>query len=181
MRVREITINGMKVSGVALAEKFNECFVELLQRTHSEDASRHAPSGNESLFLCPTDENEILSVFQNLEKNSKSSDIYDLQIKPIKYVLRLVILCLANIFNLALNNITFPKKKMKKKMKLAKILHKAGNKNILENYRPGSILPIFSKGLEEVIHQKLNSLCENLLILTLCIVLGRVVRRKSHW
>lgn len=44
-------------------------------------------------------------------------------------------------------------------MKLAKvtIIFKGSDKNLTTNYRPISVLPIFSKGLETIIMKRLNS------------------------
>ncbi|MCZ6924569.1 MAG: hypothetical protein O7D30_03750, partial [Rickettsia endosymbiont of Ixodes persulcatus] len=56
--------------------------------------------------------------------------------------------CLTFIYNFAMSSGTFPKK-----MQIAKVLalFKGGNKNELGNYRPISILPVFSKGLEKIV------------------------------
>lgn len=69
-----------------------------------------------------------------------------MQIKPIKYVIDILGSPLTHIFNVAFDSGTFPKP-----MQLAKVtvLHKRGDVNNLSNYRPMSILPVFSKGLEK--------------------------------
>ena len=48
-------------------------------------------------------------------------------------------------------------------MKIAKIvpIHKSGNKKILNNYRPISILPAFSKLLEKLVCNRLVQFIEN--------------------
>lgn len=75
-------------------------------------------------------------------KNSTSRDINGLQIRPIKYVLDLVVDVLTHIFNICLSNGVFPEK-----MQHAKVIvsFKSGNTNELTNYRPVSVLPVFLK------------------------------------
>lgn len=87
-------------------------------------------------------------------KNSRSRDTDDLEITPIKYVIDLLAPVLAHIFNAALSTGTFPKS-----MQIARItiVHKGGNKDEMGNYRPISILPVFSKGLEKIINARIDS------------------------
>ena len=60
---------------------------------------------------------------------------------------------LTHIFNLCLQTATFPST-----MQTAKVivLYKKGDKNDFGNYRPISILPIFSKCLEKVIYKRID-------------------------
>ena len=61
---------------------------------------------------------------------------------------------LTYFFNLCLHNSTFPDLL---KIALVKPIYKAGDKNKFTNYRPISLLPIFSKVLEKLIHSALIS------------------------
>lgn len=108
---------------------------------------------SESVFLSPTPQNEITSVFNNL-KNNTSRDISNMQIKPRKYVIDLLASILGYILNLFLQTYTFPKS-----MQVAKltVLHNGGQVNNFSNYRPISILPIFFKILEKIIHSRLQN------------------------
>ena len=60
---------------------------------------------------------------------------------------------LLHIVNLSLKSGIFPEK-----MKIAKVLplYKAGEKTDVNNYRPISLLPLFSKILERIMHSKLS-------------------------
>lgn len=80
--------------------------------------------------------------------NSRSRDAHDLQIRPVKYVIDSIAPCITFIYNLPLSYRTF-----QKNMQVAKVidLFKAGNKYELENSRPTSLLPIFSRGLDKKI------------------------------
>ena len=64
-----------------------------------------------------------------------------------------------NIFSLSLKKGIFPEK-----MKIAKVspIFKKGDKSILSNYRPISVLPCFSKILEHIMYNRLYTyLAEN--------------------
>lgn len=82
-------------------------------------------------------------------KIRKCADAFGLTMRPVLHVLDVICPFLTDIYNLSLSTGTFPSEM--KKVKVI-ILHKGGAKEILGNYRPISILPIFSKGLERVIY-----------------------------
>ena len=63
--------------------------------------------------------------------------------------------CLTLIINQVLSTGQFPKK-----LKTAKVIpiHKTGEKSLMKNYRPISILPVVSKIIENVMHTQLRGL-----------------------
>lgn len=79
-------------------------------------------------------------------KNSWASDVHGIEAKPVKYVIDVIAPFLVHIFNLVLECGCFPSS-----MKLAKVtlIFKGGEKNDPNNYRPISVLPVFSKGLKK--------------------------------
>ena len=84
----------------------------------------------------------------------KAAGIDNLKPHIVKKVLPFILRPLCHIFNLSLSTGTFPDK-----LKLAKVipLFKKGNANTLSNYRPVSILPCFSKILERLMFNRLNT------------------------
>lgn len=116
------------------------------------------------MFLEPVDKNEIISIFSEIN-NSTSCDVNDIQIRPVKYVIDVISDVLAYLYNLCLQSAQFPSN-----MQIAKVtvLHKKGDKNDFSNYRPISILPVFSKGLEKVILRRIEKFCEANDIITDC-------------
>lgn len=97
-----------------------------------------------SLFLQPTDYVEVFSCINSL-KNSKSTDTTEIQITPVKHVLYLI--CpVMYIYNLILCSGVFPKA-----MQEARVIpvFKGGNRKVV-NYRPISILPVLSEGIEKL-------------------------------
>lgn len=117
--------------------------------------------GTITLYFFAVTENEIVSVFLGI-KDSNNCGADNIQITPVKYVIDLFFSHLAHIFNLCILSASFPKN-----MQLAKvsIIHKKGDKNNMTNYRPVSILPVFSKGLEKIC-ARLTPFCDKHNVLT---------------
>lgn len=61
----------------------------------------------ETIFFTPTNELEVYNTFMSLI-NSKSCDIDNLQVKPVKFVVDIIPPCVVHIFNLALLSGEFP-------------------------------------------------------------------------
>ena len=98
-----------------------------------------------NVFLQPTHQEELMKVAKNLK--TKSSQGFDnLSTFIIQQTLKEVAAPLTHIFNQS-----FLMEVVPDQMEIAKIVpvFNAGNKKILNNYRPISILPAFSKILEK--------------------------------
>ena len=110
-----------------------------------------------NFFLQPTYQEELMKVAKNLK--TKSSQGFDnLSTFIIQKTLKEVAAPLTHIFNQSFLMGVFPDQ-----MKIAKIVpvFKAGNKKILNNYRPISILPAFSKILEKLVSIRLIHFLES--------------------
>lgn len=159
----KINKDGNELTGSFLANAFNEYFVNLVKGGISNNAMNNLKLRcDESFFLRPVSENEVKSVFLELN-NSGSCDAYGIKVKPVKFVLDLILPLLTHIFNLCLSQGVFPQH-----MQLARVsvLFKKGDRNNIENYRPVSILPVFSKGLEKVILSRMSHFCDKLQLLS---------------
>ena len=101
------------------------------------------------MSLSKTDAKEILSIVKKFS-NKSSLDCNDLSMSIIKEIVPSVVNPFTYICNLSFYGGDFPNA-----MKITKVLpvHKNGVKNELNNYRPISLLPRFSK-----IHEKLFDL-----------------------
>lgn len=163
-QIEEINIDGKVTKGKELANMFNDFFLEIGNRVDDDQIMPDISPLTETLFLTPTCPSEVSNIFLNL-KNSRSRDADDLEIKPIKYVMDLLTPVLTHIFNLALSTGTFPKG-----MQVARvtIVHKGGDKYQMGNYRPISILPVFSKGLEKIINARIDNFTRKHDLLTEC-------------
>lgn len=152
---------GRELRGSSLATAFNRYFIQQGQVDSNDgissfpgyNSSLHASTTEQSLFLTPTDCAEVFSCISSI-KNSKSRDVNGFQIGPVKYVLDILCPVIAHIYNLILCSGVFPKD-----MQIGRVtpIFKHGDKNSLNNYRPISILPIFSKGIEKILHIRLLS------------------------
>lgn len=161
--IHEVIRNSEILSNAELANAFNDYFISVCKSAHNPNyANFMNESTCDSAFLAPVTLNEIVSAFLSL-KNSGCPDVDGLEIRPIKYVLDLVSPVLEHVFNLIFTAGTFPKQ-----LQMAKVivLHKGGDKNEFTNYRPIAILPIFSKGLEKLIHTRMISFLDRHKIIT---------------
>ena len=106
-----------------------------------------------SIFLKEVDPGEVLDLLRKLDP-TKSADIYGISPKFIKLSALELHLKLTQLFNLSFKLGKFPNL-----LKLAKIIpiFKAGSKMEMGNYRPISLLPIFGKILEKLMHSRLYS------------------------
>lgn len=156
----EIIINGITCSGEILATQFNKHFLkagatdnaQYLQSSKSI-YSYIFPTHSDSLFLAPTSEKEITHIINAL-KNTCAPGDDDIRPVPIKAAVEFIIGPLTYICNRMLITGVFPEK-----MSIARvtIIFKGGNKTDFNNYRPISVLPLFSKIAERVIYKRISS------------------------
>ena len=110
----------------------------------------------ESLFCTATNEEEVSKIISSLDIK-KTEDIYKFPIKIIKDIKDEISLPLSCVINKSFSTGVFPDA-----LKLAKVipLFKGGDRCLPKNYRPISILPIFDKIFERLIHQRLITFIE---------------------
>ena len=140
-----------------IANEFNEYFVSIASKMNhnaNDSSAENEPEKYASkscpnsiyLYDCSSDEiSQIISEFEN----SKSSDI---PIRVIKASSSIICPILKNLYNHLMQAGKFPDE-----LKIGKIspIHKKGNPELIENYRPVSTLPIFAKIFEKLIHTRL--------------------------
>ena len=140
---------------VNIANVFNNYFSSI-----GENLARDIPPSNKqfvdfldqpnpnSMFLLPTNRNEIISIVSKLH-NKKSSGYDGFNSFILKKIILSIVDPLVHIFNLSLSNGQVPDS-----MKIAKVipLFKKGDKLDIKNYRPISLLSSFSKVLEKIIY-----------------------------
>jgi len=106
---------------------------------------------NNSLFLSPTDPEEISKIISLLKSKKSCGDdgISSSFLKETKSALKIP---LSILINKSLETGQVPKS-----MKIAKVIpiHKSKNSELYTNYRPISLLPSFSKILEKIVHKRL--------------------------
>ena len=114
-------------------------------------------SNQHSMFLDPIDSNDILAVVSKI-KAKTSVDLNNISTKIMKTSINNIADPLTHIINLSLSTGIVPSH-----MKIAKVIpiYKSGDKRHFNNYRPISMLPVFSKILEKIVAKKLLSFLDS--------------------
>ena len=153
-----IDINGVIVTNRReICTKSNEYFVNVARNLNIDkysnldtpDFKQYLRSSvNNSLFLSPITDNETHDIINSLDSN-KSNDISP---KLLKTLCNSFCPILTYLFNSFMLTGTFPDE-----LKIARVipLFKSGNRNLMSNYRPISILPTLSKIFEKLIHVRI--------------------------
>ena len=159
VKIKEIISNGIVINNSKMVSNiFNSFFTSV-----GPDLARAIPvssvkpevflKGNysSSFFFNPTNEMEIFDIISNL-KNGASAGADNFPIGLLKFCSKELMNILVDINNHSMCLGVFPDM-----MKIARIIpiHKAGDKTIVSNYRPISILSVFSKITEKIVHQRL--------------------------
>lgn len=146
------------------SESFNNFFINI-----AEDIVAELPHASKTFeeylvgnFNGNTDNFKFKQVSYNMVrgklcglKNSKSRDCYGLNAGIIKTLKNLIIYPLTNLINLCISENTFPSN-----LKVATVIPIFKNKGSTEeqsNYRPISLLPIFSKILESLMKDQISA------------------------
>lgn len=113
---------------------------------------------SKTIFFSPTSPNEIARLILKL-RNNCSAGIDGIKSQALKYVAHIVAPTLSHICNQMLTMGIFPDK-----LKIARVsvIHKGGEQNSFANYRPISVLSVFSKVAENVINTRLVSFLEKI-------------------
>jgi hypothetical protein len=152
-KIGEEVITDKKV----ISNKFNDYFINI-----GHDLARNIPNNAadalsymnmdypNSIVIYNTDESEVNKVVKSLKNTSTGWD--GIHNKVIKSSLSIILKPLTHVLNLSLSQGTFPDS-----MKIARVipLYKSGNDNLITNYRPISILPVFSKLFERLMYNRL--------------------------
>ena len=109
------------------------------------------PTENNDLDISlKTNNTEVASIIKTLNPVGGGFDKISTEILLLTY--KSILSHLTFFFNLCLQTASFPDKL---KIAIIKPIHKAGDKNAFNNYRPISLLPVFSKILEKILHSYL--------------------------
>ena len=139
---------------------FNDFFV-----TVSNESTRSIPKANKSpieylrnrnpasILLSPVTAIEVNRTILNLDQ-TKSIGPYSIPIKALKILGPKISQPLTKIINLSFTEGIFPSK-----LKIAKVISifKKGDPEVPSNYRPISLLPIFSKIFEKLMYERIYS------------------------
>ena len=153
-----VTINGIDVHDEKdIANNFNTYFVNIgasmANSIQQDDNFVDFLSGrcNNTIFLKPVKETEILEIIKNMNSSS-SSGIDDISPLVVKKIIYGIVKPLCFIYNLSFSSGIVPLK-----LKTAKVTPVYKKKDIhdISNYRPISVLPVFSKILERLAYNRI--------------------------
>ena len=146
-----------------IANGFNKFFVEVGPTLEKNcPPSAQAPitwmkgRNGQSIFILPTDQTEISKLIGTLKESSAGWD--DLNLSTLKIAWPSISSVFTHIMNLSLLQGIVPLE-----LKVARVvpLFKADDPEKFSNYRPVSILPIFSKILEKLMYKRLLDFVSN--------------------
>ena len=150
-----LLVNGEMISNFSKkAELFNKFFAS--QCTPLSNTSTLPPltiRTDKRLSSLKINEDDILSIIKSLNSN-KSHGWDKLSIKMVKMCDKTLVYPLKLIFRASIQEGVFPD--CWKKANVVPI-HKKESKNLLKNYRPISLLPIFGKIYERIIFKELSN------------------------
>ena len=159
-KVDNLIVDGIEYTdNIAIANIFNSFFSSvgsnLAKGFNQDDRYKDYLTGDigNSMFINPIESSELLTLIKLLDKK-KASGIDDISPNVLPQVAELVIDPLVYIFNLSFEQGIFPSK-----MIISKVipLYKKSERTNPGNYRPISLLSIFSKILEKLMHKCLYS------------------------
>lgn len=158
------------VHGKDIAEAFNDYFVNIgstltnnIQcNIRNTNYVQYLKKNNETAFFNPITPGEIIKIVSNF-KNQSSAGYDEIDIRIVKKAIHIICFPLCNIFNLMLTTGIFPDK-----LKIARVvpIFKSGSHTDLSNYRPISVLPVFSKVIEKCLYNRLSKFLEKYDILS---------------
>ena len=164
--IKSFTIGGEIISDdIRISDILNQHFATVGSRISEEfediehfiHSDRTFPN---SMFLSPVLTGDILMIIENMR--NKPTNVNTYPIKIIKNARHILSPILAHLINNSLSKGCFPNS-----LKRARVvpLHKGGDRDDINNYRPISILPLFSKIFERIMYNQLYNFLEKYEIL----------------
>ena len=162
--ISQLNVNGKIVDEPAeIAEKLNKFFVNVGPET--ERSVPKVPHASPQKFLKNRNQfeliighisnEEVLTIINSLP--NKSTGPNSIPLRLLKDVADLIISPLCNIINLSFSSGIFPDS-----LKVSKVvaIHKGGSTQEVNNFRPISLLSIFDKIIEKLMHKRLYEFFE---------------------
>ena len=159
-KISQLNYEGKQINtNEGMSNAFNDFFTKIGPKLDKEiptpkrnrDPTYYLKSRVPVTFLIsPTTPKEIIDIISSLD-NSKSSGPCCISTKMLKLVSSEVSSPLSDIYNLSFNEGVFPECN-----KIVKVMpnHKSGSTKDVNNYRPISLLSIFSKMIEKLMDSK---------------------------
>lgn len=141
---------------VEVLNSFNAHFKQINNNSKFDVKQCNIPRHDKTFYLFPTNKTEIISCIKTL-KNTKSTGFDDIPVKLLKETASIISEPLCHIINQSFNLGIFPEV-----LKVAHIIpiHKKGNTDEINNYRPIALLSNVSKIFEKLICNRMLSFFE---------------------
>ena len=153
-------VNGSTTNdGNVITNKFNPFFVNVgsvlaysIASTDKNPVDYIQQDVINTLYFDPVTENEICKINGSLKDSAAGWD--DLKSSMIKHIKESITVPVVHICNRSFVTGIFPNE-----MKIANVvpIYKSGDEMLFSNYRPVSVLPVFSKLLERLVYNRLIS------------------------
>ena len=164
-KVFQLNVNGKTVVNLKeIASNLNNFFVNIGPSTESNipkvgniyPAKFMKDRQQFNFIIAHISEEEVLGIINALE--NKSTGPTSIPTKLLKMIPDLIILPLCRIINMSFINGVFPDN-----LKIVKVIpvHKGGSTQDMNNFRPVSLLSIFDKIMEKLMHKRLYDFLEN--------------------
>ena len=149
--------------GIDIANKFNNFFVNVgntlaksIPTSHKHPNDYISYNASNTFSLEPVTENEICKIIGTFKDSAAGWD----GIKPgiVKHIKEIVCIPLKHICNMSFQSGIFPIE-----LKIANVvpIFKTSDEMVFSNYRPVSVLPVFSKLLERLVYNRLIAYITN--------------------
>lgn len=150
-----------------MANAFNKYFLNIAKKMADNIKKNNTnqpvlPRNSKTFFFPPISAIEIVNAINSL-KSSNSFGYDGFSAITIKNIKNSIATPLSNFFNKCILLGHYPKTL---KIAIVKVIHKAGPKDILGNYRPISLVSVFSKIFEKIIKYKMEVFLDSCSILS---------------
>ena len=164
MPCTKFKLNGTIIDdGIDIANKFNNFFVNVgntlaksIPTSHKHPNDYISYNASNTFSLEPVTENEICKIIGTFKDSAAGWD----GIKPgiVKHIKEIVCIPLKHICNMSFQSGIFPFE-----LKIANVvpIFKTSDEMVFSNYRPVSVLPVFSKLLERLVYNRLIAYITN--------------------
>ena len=166
--LKEVKVNNIILIGRDLADYANNYFVNAADSVTNgiqfpDIFTCYVPRINSICFFFPTDYRKVLSVILSLK--NKGSNLLDIHPVIIKENKEITADHSEQLYNLALIAMMFPNA-----LKTARVIpaNKSGPIDIMDNFRPISALPVFSKIFEKLTYKRMENFAVTHNILSAC-------------
>ena len=150
-----------------MAEHMNKFFWEIGKKISDKivpprnEKIKLPPINRKSIFITPTNHNEILNIINNMDNKNVGIDY--INTKTLKTLSVHIVDPLVHIGNLCIDKATWPDA-----LKIAEVIsiHKSKEKRIPTNYRPIALISNIAKIFEKIIHNRIINFINSCDLLT---------------